>query len=260
MPICAGIHYFLHREGDANRPPIILLHGAGGNYLSWHPYLRRLKGETVHTLDLPAHGKSPGEGRQSIRDYADDVLRFLDAAQIQSAVFGGLSMGSAVALTLALDHPQRVVGLALIGGGAKMRVAQSILEMAGNLETFAAAVEAINANCFSPNAPPDLVRLSKQQMLKVKPSVLLGDFLACHHFDVSARLAEIKTPTLILCGALDRMMPPKFSESLRAGIPNARLCIVENAGHMLPLEQPQAVAEALKRFLDELPPRPAPAA
>lgn len=259
MPICAGIHYFTHPEGEANRPPVILIHGAGGNYLTWHPYLRRLKGETIHALDLPAHGESPGEGRQSIQDYAGDVLRFLDAAKIQRAVLGGLSMGAAVALTIALHHPQRAAGLMLIGGGAKMRVAQSILETAGNPKTFEAAVEAIHANCFSPNAPPDLVRLSKRQMLKVKPSVLLGDFLACHRFDVTARLAEIETPTLVLCGALDKMMPPKFSESLRDGIPNARLCIVENAGHMLPLEQPQAVAEALKRFLEELPPRPGPA-
>jgi pimeloyl-ACP methyl ester carboxylesterase len=258
MPSCAGIHYFFHRDGDANRPPVILIHGAGGNYLTWHPYLRRLQDETIYALDLPAHGESPGEGRRSIRDYADDVLRFLDAAKIQRAVFGGLSMGGAVALTLALDRPQRAAGLALIGGGAKMHVAGSILETAGNSETFEAAVETINANCFSPNASPDLVRLSKQQMLKMQPSVLLDDFLACHRFDVTGRLAEIQTPTLILCGALDKMMPPKFSESLRDGIPNARLRIVENAGHMLPLEQPQAVAEALRLFLDELPPHPAP--
>lgn len=255
MPICAGIHYFAHQDGNANRPPVILIHGAGGNYLTWHPYIRRLEGKTVHALDLPGHGESPGEGRQSIQGYAGDVLRFLDGANIQQAVFGGVSMGAAVALTLALDHPQQVAGLMLIGGGAKMRVAQSILETAGNPATFEAAVETINANCFSPNASPDLLRLSKQQMLKVKPSVLLGDFLACHRFDVTARLAEIRVPTLILCGALDKMMPPKFSESLRDGIPDARLRLVENSGHMLPLEQPQAVAEALKRFLDDLPPR-----
>jgi pimeloyl-ACP methyl ester carboxylesterase len=254
MPFAEGFHYTFHATDNTNRPPILLIHGAGGSHLSWHPHLRRLRGETVYALDLPGHGQSEGEGRQSIDEYAEDGIRFMDAAKIPTAVFAGISMGGAIALTLALDHPNRVAGLVLIGGGAKMRVASSILDGAGNPETFEAAVETINVNSFAPAVSKDLLRLSKQELLKTPPSVLFSDFLACSQFDMSERLLEIKTPTLILCGEHDRMMPPKFSHSLRDALPNARLSMIENAGHMAQLERPAAVADAMRNFLDDLPP------
>lgn len=253
MPVSASLHYFVQRTENSNRPPVILIHGAGGSHLSWHPYIRRLNGETVHALDLPGHGQSEGEGRQSIEEYAEDVVRFMDAENIQTAVLAGISMGSAIALTLALDHPNRVAALVLIGGGAEMRVAPSILEMVGNLETFETAVETINVHSFTPAVPTDLLRLSKQELLKTPPSVLLRDFFACSQFTMVKRLSEIKTPALILCGEHDKMMPPKFSLSLRDGLPNARLLIIEQAGHMAQLERPDIVADAIKKFLDELP-------
>jgi len=253
MPFAQGVHYTLHSSDKKNRPPVLLVHGAGGSHLSWHPHLRRLRGETVYALDLPGHGQSEGEGRQSIQEYAEDVIRFMDAANIQMAVLAGISMGSAIALTLALNHPERIAGLVLIGGGAKMRVAPSILETVGNPDTFEAAVETINVNSFAPAVSKDLLRLSKQELLKMPPSVLLSDFLACSQFDVSERLLEIKTPALILCGGHDRMMPPKFSHTLRDALPNARLLIIEDAGHMAQLERPDEVAEAMKQFLDDIP-------
>ena len=85
--------------------------------------------------------------------------------------------------------------------------------------------------------------------------VLQGDFLACNAFDVVGQLEQIDLPTLIICGAEDKMTPIKFSELLDAGIANSQLHIVDNAGHMVMLEQPDIVAELLKKFIDDLPPR-----
>jgi pimeloyl-ACP methyl ester carboxylesterase len=253
MPFSEGIHYSFHHSGNENRPPLILIHGAGGTYLTWHPYLRRLHNETVYALDLPGHGESQGAGRQSITEYAEDILHFLDRLNIQKAVLAGISMGSAIALTAALTYPERITALALLGGGGKMRVANAVLETAANPHTFEAAVNMINAGCFSEHAAPELVNLSKQHMLKLSPSVLLGDFQACNQFNVMDRLSQINIPTLIFCGTLDKMMPPKFSESLHDGLPNSRIHLVKHAGHMLQLEQPEKVAALLKQFLDELP-------
>ncbi len=256
MPAVFEMHYSIHQtEGNNTRPPIILIHGAGGNRLTWHPYIRRLADETIYALDLSGHGESEGAGRNSIEKYAQDILAFMDDQKIQRAVLGGISMGSAISLTIAAHHPYRTAGLLLIGGGAKMRVAKSILDIVGNPETLEEAVEIINTNCFSANAPQDLLRLSKQILLKTDPTVLLGDFLACDQFDITDQLSVINIPVLILCGAEDKMMPPKFSQSLQDAIPNARLQIVERSGHMLTLEQPGVVADSLKRFMDELPPR-----
>ncbi|MDP1545456.1 MAG: alpha/beta hydrolase [Anaerolineales bacterium] len=258
MPFAEGIHYSFHNSGNETRPPLVFIHGAGGIYLTWHPYLRRLEGETTYALDLPGHGQSGDTGRQSIEAYAEDVIRFMDGLKIKEAVLVGVSMGSAVALTLALKQPEKISGLVLLGGGAKMRVANAVLETAANPNTFESAVEMINSGCFSRNASPDLVNLSKQHMLKISPSVLLGDFQACNQFNIMDRLSEIQIPTLILCGAHDAMMPPKFSRSLCDGIPNSQFHLVEDAGHMLQLEQPDVVAALLKKFLDELPLRSAP--
>jgi pimeloyl-ACP methyl ester carboxylesterase len=255
MPDTTGIHYFFHpaEEGTPKRPPVLLIHGAGGNHLSWHPYIRRLRGETVYTLNLPGHGLSQPPGRRTIDEYADDIFQFMNELGIQSAVLGGISMGSAIALTLALEHPERISGLMLIGGGAKMRVARLILETIGDPKTFESAADAINSNFFSASASQDLLRLSRQGLLKSEPSVLLNDFLACNQFDVTDRLKEINMPVLVMCGTEDKMMPPKYSEFLRDNLPNAQLSMIEQAGHMVQLEQPNLVANAMKQFLDEIP-------
>lgn len=255
MPSANGIHYILQKpkETNPNRPPLILIHGAGGNFLSFHPYLRRLAGETIYTLDLPGHGASEGEGRNSIEEYAEDVACFMEAAGIESAIIAGLSMGSGIALTLALKHPKKVRGLVLLGGGAKLRVAQSTLENIGKPETFAPTVEIVNRACFSPHAPQDLIALSQKNMLNTGPRILLKDFLACNQFDVTTQLAQIQTPTLILCGTEDVMTPPKYSQYLKDNLPNAQIHMLERSGHMITLEQPDEVAKRIKQFLDEVP-------
>lgn len=261
MPTSAELYYFAHIPEDEkiNRLPVILLHGAGGNHLSWPPQIRRLAGETIYALDLPGHGQSEGTGRQSIEAYADDVNLFMQSLKIRSAVIVGISMGSAVALTLALKYPKKVKALALLGSGPKLRVAQTVLETAGNPNTFESAVDTINSNCFSAETQPNLIQLSKQSMLKIRPPVLLGDFLACNEFNVLDQLEKITIPAIIICGAEDKMTPPKFSETLHTGIAKSTLHILEHAGHMVMIEQPDTVADLLKQFLDKLPARRRPA-
>ncbi len=255
MPIAAQLYYFGHEAEDPaeKRPPVILIHGAGGNHLSWPPQIRRLDGRKIYTPDLPGHGKSEGVGRHSIDEYANDVIAFMKELKLRAAVMVGISMGSAIALTLALKFPKKVLGLGLLGAGAKLHVAQTILETAGNSNTFESAVDMINENCFSSHASQDLVQLSKKYFIQTRPPVLLGDFLACNEFDVSSQLKKIDVPTLIMCGAEDKMVPLKYSELLRAGIVNSQLNVVDNAGHMVMAEQPDIVADILKQFIDNLP-------
>jgi pimeloyl-ACP methyl ester carboxylesterase len=256
MPITAElIYYFAHEaENQVNKhPPVILIHGAGGNHISWPPQIRRMADERIYALDLPGHGKSEGMGRQSIDEYVDDVIMFMKELKLHKVVLVGISMGSAIALKLAMKFPKKVLGLGLLGSGSILRVTSSILESAGNPNTFESAVEMINERCFSANTPQSLVVLSKQNMLETRPPVLLGDFLACNEFDVTSQLENIKVPTVIICGAKDKMTPLKYSELLRDGITKSHLHIVQNAGHMVMVEQPDAVADMLKQFIDSIP-------
>jgi pimeloyl-ACP methyl ester carboxylesterase len=255
MPTTTKLYYFAHKAEDqvVKRPPVILIHGAGGTHLSWPPQIRRLAEEKIYVPDLPGHGKSEGEGRQSIDEYADDVIAFMAELKIRSAVLVGISLGSAVALTLALKHPKQVLGLVLLGSGSKLPVSPMLLETAGNPIAFESAVETVIKDCFSPESPQNLIELSKRTMLEIRPPVLLGDLLACNQFDVTSQLDKIKTPTLIICGAEDKMTPLKFSELLQAGIVNSQLHALDNAGHMVMQEQPDAVADLLKQFIDNIP-------
>jgi pimeloyl-ACP methyl ester carboxylesterase len=255
MPATTHLYYFAHViEGQiTNRPPVILIHGAGGTHLSWPPQVRRLPGERIYSLDLPGHGKSEGAGRQSIDEYVEDVIPFMDELKVRAAVLVGHSMGGAVALSLALKYPKRVLGLGLVGCGSSLRMTPSLLDAAGNPNTFEAAVDMINANCFSAECPQSLIELSTRTMLEIRQPVLTGDLQACHAFDAAGQLENVKVPTLIVCGAEDKITPPRLSETLRNGIANSQLHVLEHAGHMVMSEQPNAVADLLTQFIDGIP-------
>ena len=121
MPVAADIYYhYFEGSTEGAKPTVVLIHGAGGDHLHWHPNIRRLPDYRVFALDLPGHGKSGGRGQQSISAYAASILDWMEAMGLHSAVIVGHSMGSAVALKLVLDHPQHVLGLGLVGGGARL--------------------------------------------------------------------------------------------------------------------------------------------
>ena len=253
MPTTSNTFYFSHNVDNVSRPPVLFIHGAGGTHLHWPPQARRIPAYRVYALDLPAHGKSGGLGSQAISGYARAVVDFFDAMKLNAAVIVGHSMGGGIAMSLALDFPKRVLGLGLIGTGARLRVAPQILESTSRAETFPAAVKLINNLEFSPSVNPRLKELARQRMAEIRPTVLHGDFLACNEFDVMKRLNEIHVPTLILCGADDQLTPPKYSEYLRAQIPGSQLVIVPDSGHMVMLERPEAFTRALAEFLDTIP-------
>jgi len=253
MPIATEIYYHRYQGGEqAENPAVVLIHGAGGTHLYWPSQIRRLPGYDVLAVDLPGHGKSAGRGLQSISAYTEALLAWLEAAGLHSAVFIGHSMGSAIALSLALDHPEHVLGLGLLGAAARMPVSPAILESTATQTTFHRAVAMVVKLSFSPQAPERLVELATQRMAETRPSVLHGDFLACDAFDVTARLSEIRQPTIVISGAKDRMTPARNAQYLANEIPNASFSIVEDAGHMVMLEEPDLVADLLLGFLEPI--------
>ena len=250
MPFAADIYYHTYQEGE--RLPVVLLHGAGGNHLYWPSEVRRMPGFRIYAMDLPGHGKSVSRGQQSIPAYEAAVVDWLYGIHLNTAVFVGHSMGSGIALSLALDYPQHVLGIGLLGSAARLRVKPALLEASASRDTFAAAVAMVISNSFSPNADPRLVELAAKRMEETRPSVLHGDFLACDAFDVTARLEEVHVPALALVGEEDRMTPSRGAQFLSDNISGSQLEVIPRAGHMVMLEKPIEVAAALSRFLREI--------
>ncbi len=254
MPQLAGLAYHC-AEGDPThrRPTVVLVHGAGGTSLHWPPQVRHLPGYRVCAVDLPGHGRSEGVGEQSIAAYARRLVDWANEMGLSKAVWVGHSMGGAIVQHLAIHYPERVLALGLVGTGARLPVNPLILEGTAQEDTFPATVETIVKWSFAPQTDERLRQLAAQRMAETRPTVLHGDFLACDRFDVREQIEAITCPTLVLCGAEDKMTPPRYAEYLAEHIPQAQLVIVPDAGHMVMLEQPEAVAEALRKFLDTLP-------
>jgi pimeloyl-ACP methyl ester carboxylesterase len=256
MPSVDGLYYFAHEADNFSRPAAILIHGEGGQHLFWPPQLRRLPQQRIFTLDLPGHGKSEGVGHHEISDYAAEIINFMRTLNLNQAVLAGHSMGAAVALQVAIHSPKSVLGLALAGGAARFRFPRRIVQTASSSSTFTEAVQMLVEASLGPEANERVRESTAQRLHEARPAVLSGDLLAIEAFDVTDRLSGISTPTLILCGAQDRMTPIKDSEYLRTHIAGARMEVLPHAGHMLMLEQPDKAAEVLAGFLNGIPYQP----
>ena len=252
MPTAAGIYYAQFDEGHKDQPPIILIHGAGSSHLIWPSEIRRLVGQRVLAVDLPGHGKSTGVGLQSISSNADQIVEFLAALGLYQAVFVGHSMGGAIALDLAIRHPNQVAGLGLISTGAYLGVDAGFLENLINPLTIPSALAAFRQRAFSAQANPVLVERCMQTMKETRSSVLYGDWRACADFDVREVIARAEAPAWVIVGGEDQLTPVAYAHFLAGRLPAARLQILPQAGHMALLEQPTQIAQGLQQFLAAL--------
>jgi pimeloyl-ACP methyl ester carboxylesterase len=184
------------------------------------------------------------------------VRDFVDALELPWFLLAGHSMGGAIALDFALAYGYRLAAVAVIGSGARMRVAPAILT--GVLHDFDATTALLTDYSYYA-APPEAKEVYLRHLRETDPHVLYGDFVACHNFDVVDRLPALATPALIVCGCQDKMTPPERSRYLHEHITGSELLLVDAAGHNVMIEQPQVVAAAFQAFLTKMTPRSAPA-
>lgn len=249
MPVAAELYYSLYRQTELDTLPVVLLHGAAGNRLSWAAEIRRLKGSRVYALDLPGHGKSEVlDAQQTVAGFVRSVIAWLDAIKLHRAVFVGHSMGGAIALELGIKHPERVLGLGLISTGVRLRVRSDLLELASSPATFRKAIRLLASNSFDPQIPARLVELAIKRMAETRPSVLYGDLMACTNFDVKEQISTLKKPVMVIGGTKDQMTPLRYAQFMADTIPGARFHSISDAGHMVILERPMEVAVILKDF------------
>jgi pimeloyl-ACP methyl ester carboxylesterase len=190
---------------------------------------------------------------------ADDCRGFLDALGItRPVVLGGLSMGGYVVFEFYRKYPQRIAGLILAAtrAGADSPEAKANRDKAATTareQGIGAIVEAMLPKMLSPKSyqtRPELVTRVRKMMENTSLAGVVGDLAAMRdRTDSTALLAQIDKPTLILHGADDQLIPPSEAQVMSATIPNARLHILPEAGHLLNMEQPEVFNEAVRSFL-----------
>lgn len=242
------IYYAARGESGA---PLLFIHGAGDSHLLWNGQLAAFANtHRTFALDLPGHGRSSPPAKSAIAEYAVAAREFLASLRVDPAIIVGSSMGGAIALTLALETPQYVRGLVLVGTGARLRVAPAFLD--GVQTDFESTARALVENYYAARAPAFLREKSIEQLRNSGSAVLAQDFAACDLFDIRDNLSRITVPTLVICGSQDRMTPPKYSEYLAQHIPISQLVMISDAGHMVMLEQPSLFNTALRGWLDSI--------
>jgi pimeloyl-ACP methyl ester carboxylesterase len=236
----------------AELPTLILVHGAGGSTASWPYQLRRQPGWRVLAPDLPGHGSTGGAPLGSIKGYAAAVWAWADELGIRRAALCGHSMGAAICLQMALDAPQRVSGLALLGAAARFSVNPQLLEKFSMAGRSPEGIKNMVQWSFARRAHEALRRAYARQLRANAPGVLYADFKACAAFDLGGQAQSLRLPALVLCGAEDQMVPAAHSQALSEALPGAQLQSIAGAGHMLmaekPVEASAAIEQALKTF------------
>lgn len=250
MPSANGMYGSIHEGGPISQPPVILLHGAGTDRMCWPTAIRRLTGQRVIALDLPGHGRSEGVALQSIEAYAESVASFMSGLGIYQAAIVGHSMGAAIALTLALHHPERVTRLALISSGTVLEMPPEILTTLSNPALLKEGIRLMQGVLFGPLADANLQAVVMKKFAEVRSSVLYGDWLAYSRFDFRDHVQKIKKPVWVVCGDHDRLTPPYQARYLAQKIKKADLQIIPKAGHILVLEKPDEICRGLMSFLN----------
>ena len=230
------------------RDVVLFIHGAGGGEEAWS-YQKGFFEKQFNPIiiELPGHGKSGGEGEQEIGRYAEHVHAFLKTMKLSKVALVGHSMGGAIVQLMALTHPELIRRIVLVGTGARLKVVPMILS--GIKDNFEGTVRNITQFAYSRKAPSDLIERGISDLMRCRPEVLYGDFLACDRFDTMNEVDKINLPTLILCGEEDQLAPVKYSQFLHSRIKGSRMEALPGAGHMVMMESPQAFNEKIREFI-----------
>jgi 3-oxoadipate enol-lactonase len=252
-------HGASRRAGD---PAILLLHGLLFDGGMWRGQVEPLsKLGRVIVLDGPGHGKSEPAPRFMLEEHADALFDALGELGVRRAVVVGLSWGGMVGMRLALQHSEKVAGLALLDTSAEPETLVKRLRFRAFLamhrrigfpmSMFKREVAPLLFSSRTRAEQPELVHASYTRTVGFERGGLSRAAVAVviHRKNVLPELPRIQTPTLVLCGREDASTPLEKSENIARAIPHARLAVLEGVGHMSALEDPAGVNRELVPFV-----------
>lgn len=257
-----GLSISYHDVGEGT-VPVIFLHGFPFNKSMWKSQMDALKTNyRVIAIDFRGFGQSTDEKSDLSMDlFGLDLIAFMDKLNIPKAVVCGLSMGGYVALNVTQKFPERFKALILCD-------TQCNADTSEGREKRYATIEDINANgpeAFSENFIKGVFHpnsfISKTEIVENLRNVVIGNnqeaitaglaALAIRS-ETCSGLKDIRIPTLIICGDEDQLTPVVKSKAMQQQIQGAELKIIEHAGHVSNLEQPEQFNMHVSNFLGRL--------
>jgi pimeloyl-ACP methyl ester carboxylesterase len=251
-----GLHY--ERAGSGEQ--LLLIQGMSGTHVSWGTPFRAPLEEAFDVVAFDNRGiglSAPIDGPFTIAEMAEDTAGLLDALEIERAHVVGISMGGMIAQELALAHPERLRSLTLgctyCGGpGSQLMPQENAQKLMGGLAS-GDREQAIRAGYevnLSPTFRADEGRFAAfHEMATTVPAAKQTIELqvqAIFGHDTSARLGEVATPSLIVHGTADGVLPVENGRLIDSLMPAARLELLEDVGHMFWWERPERSAELIR--------------
>jgi len=259
-PSGTGIEVWWQEQGSGD--PVLLINGLSSPSGTWFRLAGRLAPRfRVLTFDNRGTGRTGvPEGSYSVETMAQDAVAVLDAAGVASAHVVGLSMGGLIAQELALTAPDRLRSLVLAsthagiphGGDADPEIAAALAGAAGL--PAAERTKALAPFLYAPGTS-QLERDRDEAARAAAPTDESGyvrQLVGVAPWERLADLSSLAMPVMVLHGALDRLVPPRFGERLAAAIPHARHVVLEGAAHALFTDQEEVAATAVSSFFSHV--------
>jgi 3-oxoadipate enol-lactonase len=255
----AALHFI--RTGPRGQPPVVLLHAVGMDLTLWDHQIDALHHTyDVVALDLPGHGLSAGlSGELSFSNFAAVVAQLIEGLGVGPVHVVGISFGSMVAQTLALEHPALVRSLSLIGaagtfaeaGRAALRARADFVRAEGLAAVAPLSLARWFTPTFSQRRPDVLDRVTKILYQQQAPyHAALWDMIAT--LDTLPHLQALALPALVIVGAEDTSTPLAAAQALAEALQTTNLHIVPHSAHFTNLDAREAVGELLLRFFNSL--------
>jgi pimeloyl-ACP methyl ester carboxylesterase len=245
----------LYYEEYGRGIPVVFLHGFPFDHTIWEPLIPILENEARMILpDLRGFGRSPvTDGIYSMRLLAEDTVHLMDRLDIEKAVIVGHSMGGYASLAFAQAYPGRLLGLGLIATHSAADTPerrQARQKLAESVQHKGARVVASNlVNSLTPKK--ELIEQINELILRAHPTGIAGALrgMAERH-DLTGELSNISVPAVVIVGKSDQLLPRETVETMAQMLSRGWLVDIPDAGHMLTMEDPQAVAGALRQMFN----------
>ena len=246
------LYYEIHGIGQ----PLVFIHGLGSSTRDWEGQVAEFaQTYQVITFDLRGHGQSDKPpGPYEIPMFSADLAGLLQTLGIGPAHIVGLSLGGAVALQFALDHPERVKTLTIVNSaptlGEPAQAQQEIDRRVNIVQQLGmrAMGEALSPNLFPKPEQATLRETFVERWAENDAQAYIEATRSLLGWNVTDRLTRLQCPTLVIAADQD-YSSVEAKEAYVKLIPNAQLVVMADAHHTVPMEQPAHFNTVLRRFL-----------